>query len=168
MAYIAAWRASFAALASVRACKDFPQPPSFPRIGPDGPQAARRNLPRANPAAQHPVPELVRRHLKQSSEVRQPPLVAIELPCPNPPPGQLATRQQLSHRRARVALPRSRRAISFHVELHRDLLDRPTLLTHLDDSIHQLTVTAQRFVARDRANDLVAGRDTAPPRNHHF
>ena len=58
-------------------------------------------------------------------------------------------------------------SIPFRVELRRDLLNRLALLTHLDDAIHQLTVTAQRFVARDRANDLVAGRDTTPPRDHH-
>src|SRR5262249_28454070 len=61
-----------------------------------------------------------------------------------------------------------RRAIAFRVELRRDLLDRLTLLTHRDDSIHQLIITAQRFVARDRANDRVARGGTAPPRDHHL
>src|SRR5271165_2903819 len=128
-------RCPFHTLAPFRSCPELPQPLSFQPIGPNDPQAPRRNLPRANPAAQRPVPELVRRHLKRLSQIRQPPLVAIELRCTNPPPGQLSTRQQLSHRGARVALSGSWRVVAFPVELHRDLLDRPTRLTHLDDSI---------------------------------
>ena len=78
-----------------------------------------------------------------AGQVRQPPLVAIELPGPDPPMGQLATRQELPHRRARVALPGSWGVIPFPVELRRDLLDRPALLTQFDDPVDQLIVMAQ-------------------------
>ena len=47
-------------LAPLRGCPELPQPLSFPPVGPDDPQAARRNLPGANPATQRPVPQLVR------------------------------------------------------------------------------------------------------------
>ena len=103
----------------------------------------RRDLPRANPAAYRPDAQLVHWHLKRAGQVRQPPLVAIELPGPDPPMGQLATRQELPHRRARVALPGSWGVIPFPVELRRDLLDRPALLAQFDDPVDQLIVMAQ-------------------------
>ena len=84
--------------------------------------------------------QLVHWHLKCAGQVRQPPLVAIELPGPDPPMGQLATRQELPHRRARVALPGSWGVIPFPVELRRDLLDRPALLAQFDDPVDQLIV----------------------------
>ena len=43
-----------------RSFPELPQPLSFPPIGPDDPQATRRNLTGANPTTQCPVPELVR------------------------------------------------------------------------------------------------------------
>ena len=53
-------RRSVHRLAPFRGCSELPQPLSFPPIGPDDPQVARRNLPRANPATQRPVPQFVR------------------------------------------------------------------------------------------------------------
>ena len=99
--------------------------------------------PRTNPATECPVPQLVCGHRQLASQVRKPPLVATELRCRNAIPSQLATRQQFSDRCARVALARPGRAIPFRVELRRDLLDGLTLLTHLNNSINQLIVTAQ-------------------------
>src|SRR6516225_8273628 len=43
-------RRSVHRLAPFRGCPELPQPLSLPPVGPDDPQAARRNLPRANPA----------------------------------------------------------------------------------------------------------------------
>ena len=75
---------------------------------------------RENPASYRPDAQLVHWHWKRAGQVRQPPLVAIELPGPDPPMGQLATRQEIPHRRARVALPGSWGVIPFPVELRRD------------------------------------------------
>src|SRR5262249_7382568 len=57
-------RCGFPMLAPSRGCPELPQPLSFLPIGPNDPQAARRDLARAYPATKCPVPELVRRHLK--------------------------------------------------------------------------------------------------------
>ena len=56
--------------------------------------------------------------------------------------------------------------IPFPVELRRDLLDRPALLAQFDDPVDQLIVVSQGFVARNRAHDLVPGRDTIMPPDH--
>jgi len=53
-------RCSVHRLAPFRGCPELPQPLSLPPVGPDDPQAARRNLPRANPATKRPVSQLVR------------------------------------------------------------------------------------------------------------
>ena len=66
---------------------ELPQSASFPPIGPDDPQTSRRDLPRANPAANRSYGQLVHWHLSCAGQVRQPPLVAIELPGPDPPMG---------------------------------------------------------------------------------
>src|SRR3954469_8757348 len=101
--------------ASPRTGVEPPQSVPFPAIGPDDPQPVSRVPASVKPTPSGPITEPPVRHPQLSRQVGQPPLVLPELPGILAAVAQAAARQQLPHRRRRVAPRGLRRPGAFPV-----------------------------------------------------